>query len=106
MGYNERMTKNPFINAFAAALYIAGVASLMYYAPKVEVNGGVIMPLTVLSLLVLSVLTLGYLFFAQPIQLYLDGEKKEAVTLFIKTAGVFAGITAVFLFTLLFVLSK
>ena len=42
----------------------------------------------------------GYFFFFQPIQLYLDGEKKQAVNLFLKTLAAFAGITVLFLLTL------
>jgi hypothetical protein len=38
---------------------------------------------------------MGYLFLSQPIQLFLDGKKKQAVSLFLQTLGVFACITLV-----------
>jgi hypothetical protein len=44
---------------------------------------------------------MGYLFFYQPVQLFIEGKKKQAVNLFIQTVGVFAVITAVVLALLL-----
>ena len=89
------MTKNPFINAFAATSYIMIVASFMFYGMehKTGVNS-VIVPIAVLSLFTLSAAIMGYLFLYQPLQLYLDGKKKHAVDLFLQTVAVFAGITA------------
>lgn len=95
------MTTNPFINAGAAALYIAGVVSFIFYVlPQGPDPDTIIMPLTVLSLLVLSVLVMGYCFLLTPAQMYLDGKKKEAVNLFVHSTGVFALITVALLITL------
>ena len=92
------MTKNPFLNALSAAGYIVFVASLMYYAGQhTQGPDGLIVPITMLSLFVLSAAVMGFLFFYQPVQMYLDGEKKGAVDLFLKTVAVFACITLVFL---------
>ena len=52
-------------------------------------------PMAMLSLLVFSVSLMGYLFFFQPVQMYLDGQKREAVELFTKTLGAFAVITGI-----------
>jgi len=90
------MTKNPFLNALLASGYISLVASAMYYSPKYAGSvDAVIVPVTVLSLFVLSAVVMGVLFFYQPIQMYLDGAKREAVSLFLKTVGVFAVITVI-----------
>lgn len=96
------MTKNPFLNALVAAIYITIVASVMYYGPKLAGEGRdtVIVPIAIISLFTLSAAVMGYLFLYQPIQLFLDGEKKSAVNLFLQTIGVFAGITAIILLTL------
>jgi hypothetical protein len=40
---------------------------------------------------------MGYVFLYQPLLLFLDGHKKNAVNLFLQTVAVFAGITAVVL---------
>lgn len=89
------MTKNPFINAVTGTLYIMLVASLMFFGTEHSRPGNsVIVPIAVLSLFSLSALLMGYFFLYQPIQLYLDGKKKEATKLFGHTILVFAVITA------------
>ena len=50
-------------------------------------------PVAILSLFTLSAAVMGYIFFFQPVQLYLDGKKKPAIDLFLQTLGVFAIIT-------------
>jgi len=57
-------------------------------------------PITFLSLLTLSVVVMAFLFFYQPLQLFIEGKKKEAVNLFVKTVGIFAAFTAVILILL------
>jgi hypothetical protein len=57
-------------------------------------------PIAFLSLFTLSAASMGYFFVYQPVQLYLDGKKKAATSLFVRTLLVFAGITVV-IFTLL-----
>lgn len=92
------MTKNPLLNALAAAAYVAIVASIMFYGPKVAGHHSedtVIAPIAILSLFSLSAAVMGYVFLAQPLQLYLDGKKGPAVKLFSRTLAIFAGITAV-----------
>ncbi|NMC99384.1 MAG: hypothetical protein GYA62_06665 [Bacteroidales bacterium] len=59
-------------------------------------------PITALSLLTLSVAVMAYLFFYQPLQLFIEGRKKEAVNLFIKTVGIFGIITTIILILLYF----
>ncbi len=99
------MSKNPFQNAAAAVLYIIGVASLMYYGPKFFKSAdSVIVPIAMISLFTLSAAMMGYFFLYQPLQLYVDGQKKEATTLFVQTILVFAGMT-VLAFLALFVRS-
>ena len=88
------MTKNPLVNALSASLYIIIVASVMFYG--ISHTGpveSVIAPVAIISLFTLSAAVMGFLFLYQPSQLYLDGKKKEAVNLFLKTVAIFAGIT-------------
>lgn len=98
------MTKNPFLNAVAAALHIALIALVMFYGLKTVKDETILIPITVLSLFVLSAAVMGSIFFYQPVRLYLDGEKSQAVNLFFKTLAVFAAVTAAFL-VILFVKS-
>src|SRR3989338_5527766 len=97
------MSKNPYINALLASAYIVVVAFAMYFGSQ---NAGgvdsVLAPIAMLSLLVLSVAVMGYLFFYQPAQLFMAGRAGEAGTFFLKTVGVFALVTFIFL-ALLFI---
>jgi len=97
------MTKNPIVNALSAAGYIVLVVSIMTWitAPLKNKPDTLFAPITVLFVLTLSVAVMAFLFFYQPLQLFIEGKKKEAVNLFVKTVGIFAAITVVIL-TLLF----
>ncbi len=89
------MSKNPFLNAGAAAVYIVAIASLMQFLTKfAPPKDSLLAPIAVLSLFTLSAGVMGYLFLSEPIQMYLANEKKKAVSLFVQTLFVFAGITA------------
>lgn len=101
-GFNN-MTKNPFINSLSATAYIVTIASFMFFGKGLfPAKDNIFMPITMLSLLVLSVSVMSYFFFFQPIQLYLDGEKKQAANLFLKTVAVFAGTTVLALLSSIF----
>jgi hypothetical protein len=98
---------NPYLNALSASTYIVAVASLVYFGPRlVEVQEpSVLIPITMLSLLVLSVATMAYLFFYQPIRLHMEGRTPEGGAFFLKTVGAFALITLVLL-VLLYAFSR
>lgn len=89
------MNKKPIYNALLASGYIALVATFIMYGPKIEHNAGVLAPISILSLLTLSVTVMGYLFAYEPIKMYLDGDKLGATKFFGKTLGSFAIITIV-----------
>lgn len=96
------MTKNPFINALTASSYITLVALFMFYGSKLfGPKDTILTPIAIISLFTLSAAMMGYLFVYQPLQLLLDGHKKQGINLFLQTVGVFAGITLV-VFILLF----
>ena len=96
------MTTNPYLNALAAAAYVALVVSGMFYGPQlITFPESVLIPIAMLSLLVLSVVVMATCFFYQPVQLFLAGEKAAATKLFLKTVATFALITALLLASLL-----
>lgn len=96
------MTKNPFINAASATLYITFVALFMFYGNKFfGPKDTILTPIAAISLFTLSAAVMGYLFLYQPLLLLIDGHKKSAVNLFLQTLAVFAGITLL-VFVLLF----
>lgn len=95
------MTKNPLINAFAALSYIVLVASVMFFGTKnLGPKDSIVAPIAMVSLFTLSAAVMGYVFCYQPAMLYFDNKKKQAVTLFLQTVGVFGGITVILLLLL------
>jgi len=96
------MTKNPFVNAFGASAYIILGVSVMNFVtqPIKHKPDTFLAPVVFLSLLTLSVAVMAFLFFYQPLMLFIDGKKKEAVNFFIKTVATFATLTVIFLFLL------
>jgi hypothetical protein len=96
------MSKNPIINALSATGYIGLVVSVINLISHTHKNkpDTAFAPVVFLSLLTLSVTVMAFLFFYQPTQLFIEGKKKEAVNLFVKTVGVFAAFTAVALILL------
>jgi len=96
------MSKNPFVNALAAMAYITVVASVLYYGSKaITPVDGVIIPISFLSLFVLSAALMGYFSLYQPIQLFLADRQKEATWLFLTTVAIFACITGAMVLILL-----
>ena len=93
--YHIRMTKNPLVNAVAALAYIAIVASIMFYGPRIvgPREDTIIVPIAMISLFTFSVAVMAFIFFYQPFQLYFAGEKKTAAHLFLKTVLAFGCIT-------------
>ena len=91
------MTKNPYHNALLAAAYIVFVVLLISYGPALvrDKPDTILAPMAMLSLLVFSVAFMGYIFFFQPVLMYLDGQKREAVEFFTKTLVAFAVITGI-----------
>lgn len=96
------MSKNPIINALSASAYIILVVSVMTFVTQPLKNkpDTFFAPITVLFVLTLSVAVMAFLFFYQPLLLFIEGKKKEAVNLFVKTIAIFAVITVVVLILL------
>lgn len=96
------MSKNPIINALCASTYIILVVSVMTFVTQPLKNkpDTFFAPVTVLFVLTLSVSVMAYLFFYQPLILFIEGKKKEAVNLFVKTVAFFATITVIILILL------
>ena len=92
-----QMTRNPFINALCAIAYIVFIGAVMYFLSQTQSNkpDTFLAPILILSVFTLSAAVMGYLFLYQPLLLLIDGKKKQAVNLFLRTVAIFAGITAV-----------
>ena len=79
-----------FVNALLTASYIALLMSFLFYVPKhffPEEPNTVLVPIMMLMLFVFSAAVTSGLVLGRPLLWYLDGKKKEAVSLFISTLG-------------------
>lgn len=87
--------KNPIVNAVLAGAYILVLVTLMQTFTKPNTPDTFLDPVLALSVLTLSAAVMGYLFLAEPVRKYLDGQKMEATQIFLKTLGSFAVITLI-----------
>jgi len=96
--------KKPFLFALVAAVYIVFIVFVMSTITSALQNQKetIIIPITMLSLFVLSAAVMGFLFFSEPFQLYMDNHKQEAVIFFGKIVGFFACFVVLFLILLFF----
>lgn len=96
------MSKNPLINALSASLYIILSVTIMNFVSQPLKNkpDTFFTPVIFLSLLTLSVAVMAFIFFYQPLLLFIEGKKKDGVNLFVKTTGIFAAITTIALILL------
>lgn len=99
----DKLKKRGFINATATALYVIAIASFMYYGSLIKLGRAniILVPITMLLLFVSSAALTGFLIFGKPVQLYVDGKKKEALSIFTYTLVSFFAITFVFLILLI-----
>jgi hypothetical protein len=98
------MLKNPFINALMAGGYIVGGVLVMSTIIKsiMGTQDTIIIPMTMLSLLVLSVAVMAILFFFEPVRLLLENKRQEALSFFVKTLATFFCFVALMLFLLVY----
>lgn len=91
------MSKSPIINALSASAYIILVATIINLVSQTQKNkpDTFFAPVAFLSLLTLSAAVMAFIFFYQPLQLFIDGKKKQAVDLFVKTVGIFGAATLI-----------
>ncbi len=79
----NKIIKNALINAIGTTLYIILVVSFIFslQAFSHEPEDNIIIPIAMLLLFVFSAALTGFLVFGRPVMWYLDGKKKEAVSL-------------------------
>ncbi len=91
--------KKPFLFALVATVYIVFIVNVISTVASVLHNQEetIFIPITMLSLFVLSAAVMGFLFLSEPLQLFLENKKQEAVIFFGKTVGIFACFVIIFL---------
>lgn len=83
-----------FVHATGTAAYVVLIASFLNAMPRIFGNTPmeptIFIPIMMLLLFIISASVTGFLVLGKPILWYLDGHKKEAVTLFFSTLGFLA----------------
>jgi hypothetical protein len=98
---------NPYIHAVLAGLYIVAVVFVMStFVDVPALEGTLLLPIAMLSLLVLSVTMMAFLFGYKPFQLYFDNRKQEALSFFVKTVLTFSCLVAAYIIVLLIVAAR
>jgi len=91
----NKIWKTAIINSIATAAYVIAVACFMYFGTMIKLGRAntVLVPIALLLLLVFSAALTGFLILGKPAQLYVDGKKKEALSLLTYTLIAFSIIT-------------
>jgi len=85
-------------NSLLVVVYVALVSYFMQNAEKwIGKMDNFWGPFAFLMLFVISAAIVGYLVFGQPVVLYLDGKKKEALSTIGQTIGWLVGVTVIIL---------
>jgi len=81
---NKNITKTALIDALATVVYVALVALFLFYVPRMLTSfqqQSALVPIFMLLLFVFSAALTGIFVFGKPVIWYLDGKKKEALSL-------------------------
>ena len=94
----NKIVKPALTNALATMLYIMIIAYFFIYVisnPNQPDKKTIFIPMAMLMLLVFSVALVGSLIFGRPILWYLNGKKKEALSLIVYTLAIFFMLTII-----------
>ena len=93
--------KKPFFYALAVVSYIVIIILCGNALSPLIPEETILIPMAMLSLFVLSTAIMGFLFLSEPLILYIENKKREAILFFAKTVGFFACFIVIFLILLL-----
>lgn len=95
--------KTAFVNAFATTLYIIAIGFFMYYGTLIKIGriNTFLAPIAMLLLFVFSAAITGFFVLGKPAQMYADGKKKEALSLFTYTLTFLFAITFIAIISLI-----
>ena len=99
--------KYALINSLGTAAYVVLIVSFMYFLGNQFPSDDktIFAPIALLMLFVFSAAFTGALVFGRPVIWYLDGKKKEAVSLLFYTLSIFLMITLAVFITLILAFS-
>jgi hypothetical protein len=97
------IVKYALVNALGTSLYVIAITYLIYLGGKglFEDSETVFIPAAMLMLFVFSAAFTGSLIFGRPVMWYLDGKKREALSLLAITLGIFLVVAITILLVLI-----
>ena len=100
----NKIMRKAFINSLLTSLYIIAVGLFFYYGTLIKIgrSNSFLAPVAMLFLFVFSAALTGFLIVGTPLQMYIDGKKKEALSLLTYTLGFFFVFTLIALLLLVF----
>jgi hypothetical protein len=105
----RNIARSATINALGASLYVILVASFIYLLGNGFLGNGdnntIFIPIAMLMLFVFSAAFTGILILGKPVIWYLDGKKREAISLLLYTLSIFFVITLIAFLLLILLLS-
>jgi len=83
----NKIWQKALINSFLTTLYIYSIGMFLFYAGSIKLGktNAFLAPIAFLLLFVLSAGLTSFLVFGKPVLLYLDGKKKESISLLMYT---------------------
>jgi hypothetical protein len=95
--YMNKLVQRSFLNALSTTAYVTVIATFLFNANKIFApKDTAFAPMAALMLLVLSAAVTGSLVVGKPLLMFLNGQKSEAVKLFIYTVCWLALATIIF----------
>ena len=86
--------KRAIVNSVVTTVYIIGVALFLYFGAMMKFGrNSFLAPIALLLLFVFSAALTGFLIFGKPAELYVDGKKKEALSLLTYTLIILSAVT-------------
>lgn len=99
----KEIKKKAFVNSLLTSLYIVAVGLFLYYGAMMKFGrNSFIAPISLLFMFVFSAALTSYLLLGMPARMYIDGKKKEALSLISYTLGFFFAFTLIALLLLIF----
>jgi heme O synthase-like polyprenyltransferase len=84
----NKLLQRSFLNALGTGVYVTAIAALIYNGNKIfGQKDTAITPIIVLMLFVVSAAITGSLVLGKPVLMFLEGQKNQAIKLFIYTVG-------------------
>jgi hypothetical protein len=101
----KKIVKYAIINGLGTSIYVVAIASFIYFLGNfLNPAKTVLIPIAMLMLFVFSAAFTGTLVFGRPVIMYLDGKKREALSLLFYTMGIFFTVTILaFLFLVILI---